>query len=158
MEIAGMIVISSLLRVGTDCIAVHEEGDVAIWAVHRRDMKPPGHDDRLGEGHLRLMIALEFYIDHLIWRRRWNVDAGARERHEDKLGDLVSVVFKWNHESGDGDEFIIKSACGRARLRRIESLERGPADGDWRGRGSTEKQSTRKCHNDNGRDPLHRFP
>jgi hypothetical protein len=75
-------------------------------------VKPSGDDDRLGERHLRLMIALEFYIDHLIRGRRWNMDAGARERHEDELGDLVGVVFKWNHESGDRNQFIIQGWCG----------------------------------------------
>src|SRR5947207_614330 len=107
MEMAGVMGISSLLGVRANCIAVHDEGYVAVRAVHRSDVKPAGDHDRLSERHLRLMVALELNVNHLIRWRRWNMDARAGEGHEDKLGDLVGIVFKWNHEPGDRDEFIV---------------------------------------------------
>src|SRR5438270_11063431 len=114
MEIAGGVVISTLLRVGTNCVAVHDEGDIAVRTVYGGDVKPARNNDWLSERHLRFLIALQLDVDHLIrgwWR---HVDAGSGERNEDKLCDLVGVVFKGNHKTRDGDELVIQSSSGRA--------------------------------------------
>jgi hypothetical protein len=69
------------------------------------------------------------------------VDAGACEGHEDELGDLVSVIFKWNHEAWNRNILVVESAGRRVWLSGVECLECRPGDILYDPRILCEKQS-----------------
>ena len=70
-------------------IAVHAERHVSVGTIDGGDVKVPRDHNRLGKGHLRLLIVAELDEDHLV-RRGWrNMNAGASKWYKQKLGDHV---------------------------------------------------------------------
>ena len=61
-------------------------------------------------------MVLQLDVDHLVRRRRRYVNAGAGKWNEQELSNFIRVVFKRDHESGNGDKLVVECAGGRTGL------------------------------------------
>src|ERR1700730_6856492 len=117
-----------LLGVWANGVAIHVVRDIPVRTVDGRNMKLTGNYYRLSKRHLCLLIPLELDVDHLIWRRWRHVNAGACERYEEKLSDLIDIILQWNHETGDGDHLVVERTSRGVWLCGVEGLECRPTD------------------------------
>src|SRR5260370_12967079 len=107
-------------------------------------MKLSDDDDRIGERDLRLLVASELDVDHLVRRRRRHMNTGAGKRNQKELGNLIGVILKWNHEARHRDDLIVQISCRGTRLSRTERLQRRPGYRQCGPRGRSKEEQARR--------------